>query len=206
MDNDEEKNNVQTNRADFYCYLKVWKHYEDIAMHFNDLIIRLRTQSIGGLAALATILGIYLHSQDGSQSFKCGLAVIAILFLILLWIAIWILDMCYYNRLLEGAVNAILELEKDREGYLRKKEINLSTNIENAFTKRFPHEPKGCMKRCLNSRNRFYLIVLCALAFIFFVSICKYCEGYNEKRTCSSSQSTVQNIYKNSNILDVNKK
>jgi hypothetical protein len=155
-------------------YFKLWKSYEDVAMHFNDLIIKLRTQSIGGLAALATILGIFLHSQDGNQSFKCGLAIIATICLILLWVAIWTLDMCYYNRLLEGAVNAILEIEKNRAAFFKMKEIKLSTNIESAFLKHFKHE-NIWYKRWFNSRNRFYIVVLGALGVILIVSILTYC-------------------------------
>jgi hypothetical protein len=37
---------------------KVWQKYEDIAMHFNDLLIRLRTQALGAIAALTTIIGV----------------------------------------------------------------------------------------------------------------------------------------------------
>lgn len=198
--------NDQIHKDDFENYLKVWKHYEDIAMHFNDLIIRLRIQSIGGLAALATILGIFLHSQEGSQSLKCGLAAAAIIFLILLWIAVWILDMCYYNRLLEGAVNAILELEKHKEDYMQQKEINLSTNIENAFSRRFPHEPTWCIKRSLNSRNSFYLIVLGGLVLICLLSIYEYCGSCSEKRICSSGQSNVQSISADNGSHNVNKR
>jgi hypothetical protein len=33
---------------------EVWTKYEDIAMHFNDLLIRLRTQALGAIAALGT--------------------------------------------------------------------------------------------------------------------------------------------------------
>ncbi len=40
-----------------------WKEYERVAMHFNDLLIRLRTQSIGGVAAFAAIAGIVVHTE-----------------------------------------------------------------------------------------------------------------------------------------------
>lgn len=35
----------------------VWKEYEGIAMHFNELIIRLRTHALGGVAAISAIIG-----------------------------------------------------------------------------------------------------------------------------------------------------
>ena len=128
MANNREQNE-EAKDFDKY-YLKVWKNYEDIAMHFNDLIIRLRIQSIGGIAALATIIGIILkNTNDNNEVFNYGLAILAIICLMLFWVAIWILDLRYYNRLLEGSVNAILELEKNKEVFLEKKEINLSSNI-----------------------------------------------------------------------------
>ena len=57
MENETEQNEHNINNKDFdEYYFKLWKSYEEVAMHFNDLIIRLRIQSIGGLAALATVL------------------------------------------------------------------------------------------------------------------------------------------------------
>jgi hypothetical protein len=38
---------------------ELWEKYEEIAMHFNDLLIRLRTQALGGVAALSAIVGIF---------------------------------------------------------------------------------------------------------------------------------------------------
>src|SRR5262249_39812686 len=35
--------------------LAQWSKYEDIAMHFNTLIIQFRLQAVGGMAALATL-------------------------------------------------------------------------------------------------------------------------------------------------------
>ncbi len=82
-----------------------------------------------------------------------------------------LLDMHYYNRLLEGTVDAILNLEKNKNGLLRKKEINLSSNIENAFSQHFDHEDKYWFKRMfLGGRNGFYLFV-----FIGLLIPCVFC-------------------------------
>ena len=40
--------------------LRLWAKYEDIAMHFNDLILRWRLQAIGGVAALVTLAGFVM--------------------------------------------------------------------------------------------------------------------------------------------------
>lgn len=175
-------------------YFKTWKKYEDIAMHFNDLIIRLRTQSIGGIAALAAILGIFLTDTNSNNdiTFNYGLASIALIILILFWIAVWILDLRYYNRLLEGSVNAILLLEKNKEEFLENKEINLSTNIENAFNQRFAHEPKGLIKRfLLNARNLFYSLVFIGLFLGFVFSFSIY---INNKPSKSPNKDRVSNV------------
>jgi hypothetical protein len=91
---------------------KLWEKYEDIAMHFNDLIIRLRTQALAGVAALSTLVGIFAKTDLGSFSYTWEIAGFVFSGLSLFWIAIWVLDFGYYNRLLMGAVAALLELEK----------------------------------------------------------------------------------------------
>jgi hypothetical protein len=154
-------------------YFEVWKYYEQVAMHFNDLIIKLRVQSIGGIAAIATILGIFLkgNSDNNCASFNYCLGAIALLVLMIFWLAIYCLDMKYYNRLLEGSVNAILELEK-KKSFLEKEGIKLSTNIENAFSKRFEHEEKSWFKRNFyGGRNGFYLYVLIGLFIPFIICV-----------------------------------
>ena len=173
-DDGQNEHIISKEDADEY-YLKVWKSYENVAMHFNDLIIRLRIQSIGGIAALATIIGIVLKGTTGNnETFNYGVAMVATSCLILFWIAIWVLDLRYYNRLLEGSVNAILELEKNKESFLNKKGINLSSNIEKAFNVRFDHEnnqeveARGneSKKPFINGRKWFYIFVLIALVFL----------------------------------------
>jgi hypothetical protein len=110
--------------------------------------------------------------------------------------------MCYYNRLLEGAVNALLQLEKNKADFFANKEIRLSSNIEDAFTKRFPHEPTGFLRKWLcNSRNRFYLVVFIALAVALFASIYNYCGKEN---SCASSRSAIQNVCKVKSRNDAN--
>ena len=198
MTNDRKQNDDNNKEDINEYYFKVWKSYEDVAMHFNQLIIKLRIQSIGGIAALATILGIVLKSSyDKSETFNYGLAMLAIICLIIFWIAIWTLDMRYYNRLLEGSVNAILELEKDKEKFLRGKEINLSTNIERAFNVKFEHEKrkeleKGESRKIIrNGRNWFYAFVLIALIIILSSTCWKY---YKQKQIDLGTSQEIKNV------------
>jgi hypothetical protein len=41
----------------------LWAKYEDIAMHFNDLLMRLRSQSLAGIAAVSVLVGVF--SKEG---------------------------------------------------------------------------------------------------------------------------------------------
>jgi len=47
--------------------MTLWKEYENVAMHFNDLIIRLRSQSLGAVAAFATLAGVITKNDTGPQ-------------------------------------------------------------------------------------------------------------------------------------------
>jgi hypothetical protein len=91
--------------------LDTWKKYEDIAMHFNDLIMRWRLQAAGGLAALATVGGSTIGTIANDRVRYWGLLLLAIT-LGFLWSGIAIIDLFYYRRLLTGAVRDLLELEK----------------------------------------------------------------------------------------------
>ena len=45
---------------------ELWEKYEEITMHFNDLIIRLRTQALAGVAALSALVGIFAKADLGA--------------------------------------------------------------------------------------------------------------------------------------------
>jgi hypothetical protein len=97
---------------------KLWSKYEDTAMHFNDLLIRLRVQVLGGVTLSGTLAATLLKEQNSDS-----LRYVFLLFLVG-WIAVWVLDMGYYNRLLSGAVDGIIELED------KFPEFQLSTKIK----------------------------------------------------------------------------
>jgi len=133
---------------------QLWKEYEAVTMHFNDLIIKLRSQSLGAVAALATLAGVVAKS-DAKAEAGWGLLAGAFLILSIFWVAVWVLDLGYYNRLLAGAVDALLIIESESSSSLQATGINLSTKIEEAVA-------KGCVR---NNAYRvgFYVLVLFAL-------------------------------------------
>ena len=116
------KKSLEENK-DLIPIFQLWDKYESVAMHFNDLILKIRIQALGAVAAISTIAGILNKIGNDNQSFNWTISSGVFLFLIIFWVAIWIIDFRYYNRLLIGAVTAILELEE-----LSKSKTRYSTN------------------------------------------------------------------------------
>ena len=139
---------------------ELWQKYEDIAMHFNDLLIRLRTQALAAIAALATIIGVFAKAgEDRHTSWE--MVAFAFAILSVFWIAIRVIDFCYYNRLLEGAVAALLNVEEESKGKLYLQSIDMSTKIEAAVAGRLKKRPEEW--RLGRGRWVFYVLVAGAL-------------------------------------------
>jgi hypothetical protein len=132
----------ETANGDFDRF-EVRKEYEGVAMHFNDLIIRLRSQSLGAVAAFAT------------SGFRWELLTGAFGLLIVFWIAILVLDLGYYNRLLIGSVKALKAIEVSSLNSPRIDRLVLSTTIEDAV---IDHMNTGSPAQVI-----FYMMVLFAL-------------------------------------------
>ena len=151
MANGDEQEHKYTETDEFV----LWDKYECVAMHFNELIIRLRTQALGGLAGIVAISGLALSlAQKPVTRVQWEILCGTIGFFALAWFALWVIDMFYYNKLLQGAVDAIVAHEgrtpelPDAGGVRR---INLSTKIKN----RVP-----CYKCVVNI---FYILVFVGL-------------------------------------------
>ena len=154
--------------------LDAWERHEKIAMHFNDLILRLRTQALGGLAALLTIGGVALKTLPEEKHIPWDLVAVLFAFLLAFWIAIWILDFRYYNRLLLGAVDALLKLEDDiRAG--KPIELTMSHIIESAVHGK-PLE--RLVKARYSGPQIFYSIVTAVLVIGILLATHRYlCTG-----------------------------
>ncbi|HZW31406.1 MAG TPA: hypothetical protein VFF52_11900 [Isosphaeraceae bacterium] len=92
---------------------EVWKEYESVAVHFNDLIMRLRVQALGGVAALAAVAGIVMNGS-GPGRMRWTLMAVASAVLILFWLAVFCLDYFYYTRLLYGDTDREIRANFDR--------------------------------------------------------------------------------------------
>ncbi len=140
----------------------VWKEYEGVAMHFNELIIQLRVRALAGVAAISAFVG-FLSRGDTPEQYRWGILAAALVMLCLVWISIFCLDIFYYDRLLIGSVRAILELEEASKEKSYIKELNLSTRIEETVAGKAGNF-KGWKKEPFwNGRMWFYVIVFVAL-------------------------------------------
>jgi len=155
----------ETSAVEGWAIQDLWKEYEKIAMHFNDLLIKLRMQALAAVAAISAVAGIF--SKGGSiDEVRWGLAAAVFFFLSLFWVAIWAIDFLYYNRLLHGAVKAILDLEKLSKDKTHTRYINISTEIELAVFgagQKPDHEMRKRRRKLARGRWLFYIIVFLAL-------------------------------------------
>lgn len=103
--------------------LQLWFHYETIAMHFNELIIQYRLQLMGGTGAIGAIAFALIQGKDMSPSEMRLYRMLLTTLMLVLVSAAGYLDLAYYSKLLEGAVAALLDLEKSIP------QIKMSTQI-----------------------------------------------------------------------------
>jgi len=89
--NKEPADSTESARAvpcSFDDVFRLWSKYEDVAMHFNDLILRLRFQALAGVAGLATLVGVFGRAVENATVRS---AVVSGVFALLafFWVAIW---------------------------------------------------------------------------------------------------------------------
>jgi len=101
----------------------LWKEYENVAMHFNDLNMRWRLQAMGGLATLVTVAGFVVGDIADLGTRYRGMLLLSGT-LAFAWIGIAVIDLGYYSKLLHGAVDAIRAVEREAP------HIKLSTRID----------------------------------------------------------------------------
>jgi hypothetical protein len=105
---------------------RLWAKAEDVAMHFNEMIMNFRLRALGGITLAGGLVGTVLLKGNGPPSsvnlltFGGAMALLAVL-----WRAIHSIDDRYYQKLLLGAVDDLIRLEAQSDG-----RIQLSTLIE----------------------------------------------------------------------------
>jgi hypothetical protein len=162
----------------------LWAKYEDIAMHFNDLLIRLRTQALAAVAAISTVVGIFTKTDPTSVHISWEIATAVFAGLWIFWLAVWAIDRFYYNRLLIGAVIALREIEKESKKPNPSLIINMSTTIE-----RFVANPIDDRSFWDRVRSKFGVYVFYLLVFVALTlgtGFC-YCHELQTRKPAATS-------------------
>ncbi|WP_281560828.1 hypothetical protein [Thalassomonas sp. RHCl1] len=96
-------------------FFELWCKYEDMTVHFNGIILKLRIQALALLSILMTTIGIIAKNSD-----KVPFIFLIFMFLTLciFWIAIWLLDIKYYNKILNANVDALVKLEGENKNHI----------------------------------------------------------------------------------------
>ena len=143
--------------------IELWFHYEEIAMHFNELIMQYRLHLMGGAGAIGALLSYLIGGKVEDESRRHLLRFVVSLILLLFVSAAAALDLLYYNQLLQGAVDALLEFEREHPP------INMSTLIEKRVSGR------GILTILL-----FYSVIWFPLLGFTIWSWCQHKSGANE--------------------------
>src|SRR5438067_1412176 len=73
--------------------------------------------------------------SGGTEHTSWHMVAFAFAILLMFWVAIWILDFCYYDRLLIGSAEALAKLEEASKTEVRIKHLSVSTDIRDAIVK-----------------------------------------------------------------------
>lgn len=178
------------NETNEISIFEVWKEYEKIAMHFNDLLMKIRTQGLAAVATLSVLIGAVSQTSDGGMNWT--LLSIGFFVLSCVWAGIWILDYFYYNRLLVGAVVALKEIEKQSKTHQTITELKLSTRVEDAVADRLELEDKIAIGP---ARKAFYALVLAALMGVGGFSLFKAINSDEEPVVTQTTKNASMGIH-----------
>jgi hypothetical protein len=125
--------------------LEEWKTTVDVQMHFNDMLMRLRTTGISIVLAFFGAASISLqYSQLYLQStyFSFHAAVLIISSGLVLLVSVFVLDYFYYYKMLLGSVERGYQIDKlfSEKPLSELTMMGMSTEISRAIGK--PHASK----------------------------------------------------------------
>lgn len=167
------RKSIETKPKKFEIF-EVWKEYEQIVMHFNELLMQLRMRALGGVAAISALVGI-LSKGDTSSDFRWGIVSAVLSVLSLVWIAIWIIDVKYYTRLLLGSVRAVLEVEEISHRAKTVSSLLMSHRIKETVEGNFSKLDKNPFWR--DAVWWFYTLVFVALLAGTYFSLTQHCTN-----------------------------
>lgn len=112
--------------ASLTANFETWKQYEEVAMHFNELLIQFRAQVGGGLATLVTLGGYIAEGKIRDARDRSRFLFVTCTSLAFVIALAGCLDLLYYSKMLAVTVQEIVAVEK------RLPSVHLSTALRSA--------------------------------------------------------------------------
>ena len=133
---------------------------------------------VGGRFRIVCIDGFLCQSGFRRNQPTWQIAGVVFAGLALVWIAVWVLDFGYYNRLLIGSIAAIVVLEERSQTHKTISAIQLSTLVEDAVARKpLPRNLKRRQRfNIVIARCAFYIMVLAALVAGTVFCFWMYCH------------------------------
>jgi len=146
--------------------LSAWIKIVETQMHFNDMVMKVRNLAITlvlavfGAAAYSIQTPIFLNAHGR----EIHVAFFIICFGLAGWVALWIIDVSHFHKLLRGAVEYGMELEREYKGDpTLGKILGMTTRITEHSRKWFGRDTSAAKKVAV-----FYLVVfLSGIGFLY---------------------------------------
>jgi uncharacterized membrane protein len=119
----------------------------------------LRIRALGGIGVIIALIG-FISKSNTSDEVQWSLLGASFLVLAIAWFAIFILDYCYYNKLLLGAVSSTVKLEKNEDA---TPTITFSSDVK-SFIEGEGHK----------FSNLWPIIAFYAIVFVLLIICCVY--------------------------------
>ena len=147
----------------------VWTKIVDCQMHFNDMVMRVRGLAVTLLLAAFGAAAYSLQSPVFLSVFgrSVHISFFVIVFGLAGWIALWLMDLGHFHKLLRGAVNKGIEVETS---YKKTPHIGPLLGMTECITeesRKFIGERK--MTAAVKLAICYGIILVCGLAFCFII-------------------------------------
>lgn len=114
------------------AWIEIWKKIVDVQQHFNDIELRIRNYALIVVGALLALGGYALKESVAIQLLGAELSAASVIVFaaVIPLLSFYFMDRFWYHRLLDGSVNAGIEVEKKLQalGY----DIKLGQEISKA--------------------------------------------------------------------------
>lgn len=132
MNKRETENGPLTESERIRLQVDVWKQVVQVQQHFNDLEMKIRSYGLTLMLGVLSAAAVAIREEARIEVFglETSLASLIVLAGVIAWVGFYFMDVGWYHRLLKGAVDQGLALEKELAAHVPG--IELATMIGKA--------------------------------------------------------------------------